>query len=68
MKISLHSVSYAGIFYRGEPLSIEDIIAKLSDLGYDGVELMARRPHADPMDLENRNFAKIKCNKFSGPI
>lgn len=52
MKISLNSVSYAGIFYKGKPLSIEDITAKLSDLGYDGVELMARRPHADPMDLE----------------
>ena len=60
MKISLHSVSYASIFYRGEPLSIEDITVKLSNLGYDGVELMTRRPHADPMDLDEKARRELR--------
>jgi len=82
MKISLHSVSYAGFFYRGDPLSIRDIIVKLSNFGYDGVELMAKRPHADPMDLDEKARKELRqladsygvelanlaaYNDFSGP-
>lgn len=82
MKVSLHSVSYSGLFYRGEPLSIEDLVAKISEFGYDGVELMAKRPHADPMDLDGNSRRELReladshgvelanlaaYNDFSGP-
>ena len=82
MKVSLHSVSYSGLFYRSEPLPIEDIIAKVSKFGYDGVELMAKRPHADPMDLDKKARKELReladsygvelanlaaYNDFSGP-
>ena len=82
MKISLHSVSYSGFFYRGDPLSIEDMIRKLSEIGYDGLELMAKRPHANPMDLDGKARKEIReladshnielanlaaYNDFSGP-
>jgi len=82
MKISLHSVSYAGFFYRGDPISAKDILVKLSTYGYDGVELMAKRPHADPMDLDEKGRRELReladsqgvelaniaaYNDFSGP-
>ncbi len=60
MKISLHSVSYAGFFYRGNPLSIREIMVRLSNFGYDGVELMAKRPHADPMDLDEKARRELR--------
>ena len=60
MKISLHSVSYSGFFYKGEPLSIRDMIPRLSDIGYDGIELMAKRPHANPMDLDKKARKEIR--------
>lgn len=52
MKISLHSISYAGIFYEGPALSLEQIIDKAVDFGYEGVEVMAKRPVASPFDFD----------------
>lgn len=50
MKIALHSVSYAGLW--GQPcLSAEDTLRRAADLGFDGVLLMGKRPHASPLDL-----------------
>src|SRR5262245_36202056 len=40
----LHSVSYSGSWGQ-HFLALEDFIAKAADLGYDGVMLMAKRPH-----------------------
>jgi len=59
MKISLHSVSYSGFFYVGRPLSIEEVIARVAEYGYDGVELMAKRPHASPIDLSQADRRRI---------
>lgn len=59
MKISLHSVSYSGFFYIGKPLSIEEVIARVAEYGYDGVELMAKRPHASPIDLDPKARRRI---------
>jgi len=82
MKISLHSVSYSGFFYTGKPLSIEEVIARVASYGYDGVELMAKRPHASPIDLDSKDRRRIieiassyrveipilaSYNDFSGP-
>jgi sugar phosphate isomerase/epimerase len=45
----LHSVSYAG-FWGQAFLSVEQFIDKAADLGYDGVMLMAKRPHLSVLD------------------
>lgn len=60
MKYVLHSVSYAG-FWRGQKfLSLEEFIKKASVLGYDGVELMAKRPHASVLDMNRTEREKTK--------
>lgn len=51
MKLSLHSVSLSGFFYRGNPVPLEELIPKVKQYGFDGVELMGKRPHANPGDL-----------------
>jgi len=52
MKTCLHSVSYAGV-WRGEAkLSVDEFLDKARQLGFDGVMLMAKRPHVCPLDYD----------------
>jgi sugar phosphate isomerase/epimerase len=66
----LHSVSYAG-FWGQASLGLDAFIDKAASLGYDGVMLMAKRPHLSVLDyapeecrrlrdkLESRNLRKV---------
>src|SRR5690348_13138776 len=45
----LHSVSYSGSWGQ-HFLSVEDFVDKAAELGYDGVMLMAKRPHLSVLD------------------
>jgi sugar phosphate isomerase/epimerase len=50
MKRVLHTVSYAG-FWRGQArLTLTETLQKAADLGYQGVEIMAKRPHLSLLD------------------
>lgn len=52
VKTCLHSVSYAG-FWRGQAkLSVDEFLVKAKELGFDGVMLMAKRPHVSPLDYD----------------
>ena len=53
VKTCLHSVSYAGVWRGQATLSVDDFLAKAKQLGYDGVELMAKRPHVSPVDYDD---------------
>ena len=59
MKYALHSVSYAGLWQGQTYLSLEDFIRKAAKLGYDGVEIMAKRPHLSPLDIDARKLDSI---------
>lgn len=82
MKVSLHSVTYSGFFYKGKPIRIEEVVKRVKEFGYDGVEVMAKRPHANPVDLDKKRRRELKeitdsyqveiailaaYNDFSGP-
>ena len=47
----LHSVSYAGLWGQAF-LSPEDFVAVAASLGYQGVMLMAKRPHVSVLDYD----------------
>ncbi len=83
MKISLYTVSYMGIWYDGPALGFEEIVQRAKDCGYDGIELDAKRPHGNPMDLDQRARARMRSlveraglevscvaanNDFSSPV
>ena len=53
-KIGLYSVSYAGLWYDGPPLTIKEFVDRAKRLGFQGVELDARAPHALPYLLDDR--------------
>jgi len=83
MKIGLYSITYLGLWYRGQALSIEEVIERATRFGYDGVEIDGKRPHGNPADLprprchELRDrardagieiYAVAANNDFSSPI
>jgi len=50
MKACLHTVSYAGTWGQSA-LTLEQTIDKSAELGFDGIMLMAKRPHGSLLDL-----------------
>jgi sugar phosphate isomerase/epimerase len=52
IKTCLHSVSYAGVWRGQARLSVDDFLDKAKQLGFDGVMLMAKRPHVSPLDYD----------------
>lgn len=60
VKLALHTVSYSGFFYSGAPLKIDQLADKAASYGYEGIELMAKRPHALPSDLDKNTRKNIK--------
>ena len=59
-KLSLHTVSYAGA-WRGQAfLPIEKVLEKAKELGFDGVMLMAKRPHVSPLDYDSNARKQLR--------
>jgi sugar phosphate isomerase/epimerase len=51
MKVGLYSITFLGIWYQGEALTLEELIRRAKRYGYDGVEFDGKRPHANPLDM-----------------
>jgi sugar phosphate isomerase/epimerase len=59
-KLALHTVSYAGA-WRGQAfLPIEKVLDKVKELGFDGIMLMAKRPHVSPLDYDSNDRKKLR--------
>jgi sugar phosphate isomerase/epimerase len=52
VKTCLHSVSYAGVWRGQARLSVDEFLGKAKKLGFDGVMLMAKRPHVSLLDYD----------------
>jgi sugar phosphate isomerase/epimerase len=50
MKVGLYSITYLGLWYLGEPLSLPRMISRAKEYGYDGIEIDGKRPHGNPLD------------------
>ncbi len=50
IKPALYSVTYMGHWYRGDALSLEELIERARRFGFEGIEIEARRPHGCPLD------------------
>ena len=61
MKFSLFTVTYAGLFYDGKALTVEQQIHKAKELGFDGLSIETKRPVASPLDLSKADRARIKA-------
>jgi sugar phosphate isomerase/epimerase len=83
VKIGLYSITYGGVWYRGDALTVEQVIGRAKKFGYQGVEIDGKRPHGNPLDMPKtrcqqlRNlandqgieiYAVAANNDFSSPI
>jgi len=83
MKVGLYSITYLGLWYRGRALTLEEVILRARDFGYDGIEIDGKRPHGNPIDLPRPRCEELRLkardagveiyavaanNDFSSPI
>lgn len=60
VKTCLHSIGYSGLWRGQSKLSVDEFLVKARDLGYDGVMLMAKRPHLSIVDYDKDARKKLK--------
>jgi len=60
MKIGLYSVTYRGVWYRGGPVGLFDLVRLARQQHWEGLELDAERPHAAPMDLSGDDRKRLR--------
>ena len=60
MKFALLTVTYGGLFYKGQALTLEQQIHRAKEFGFDALAIETKRPVASPLDLNkaDRNFIK----------
>jgi sugar phosphate isomerase/epimerase len=83
MKVGLYSITYLGIWYRGEALTLPEIIKAAKRYGYDGIEIDGKRPHGNPLDWPKKRCQELRSladgegieihavaanNNFSSPV
>ena len=60
MKIGLYSITYLGLWYRGEPLTLPELVKTARKYGYDGIEIDGKRPHGNPLDWPAKKCHELK--------
>jgi sugar phosphate isomerase/epimerase len=60
MKVGLYSITYLGLWYRGEALTLEQLIKRAKQYGYEGVEIDGKRPHGNPLDMPKSRCVEIR--------
>lgn len=60
VKVGLYSITYLGVWYRGDALTHEQVIERAKNFGYQGIELDGKRPHGDPLDMPKRRCAELR--------
>jgi sugar phosphate isomerase/epimerase len=83
MKTGLYTITFLGVWYRGRALTMEEIIQRAKQYGYDGIEIDGKRPHGNPLDWPTKRCKTIRAmaadqgvpiyaiaanNDFSSPI
>lgn len=83
VKVGLYSITYGGVWYRGDALTVEQVIERAKKFGYQGVEIDGKRPHGNPLDMPKARCLKLRSmandlgieiyavagnNDFSSPI
>ena len=60
MKVGLYSITYLGVWYKGEAMKLDDMIVKAKKFGFDGIEIDGKRPHGNPLDMPTKRCKEIK--------
>ncbi len=60
MKPGLYSITYLGVWYRGGALTLEQVIGRAKQYGYQGVEVDGKRPHGNPLDMPKKRCQELR--------
>jgi len=60
MRIGLYSITYRGVWYRGDAVDVFSLVRLAKAQGWEGLELDAERPHATPMDLSADDRKRLR--------
>jgi len=60
VKTCLHSIGYSGLWRGQSLLTVDEFLLKAKELGFDGVMLMAKRPHLSVLDYDKEARKKLK--------
>ncbi len=60
VKIGLYSITYLGVWYRGDALTVEQVIQRARKFGYQGVEIDGKRPHGNPLDMPKSRCQRLR--------
>lgn len=61
MKVGLYSITFLGIWYRGEALALEEVIKRARKYGYEGIEIDGKRPHGNPLDWPAKRCKELRA-------
>ena len=61
VKTCLHSVSYLGVWRGQSPLTVDEFLEKVRELGYEGVMLVAKKPHVSPHDYDKAARIRLRA-------
>lgn len=62
VKTCLHSVSYSGAWRGQTVLTLDQFLDKAHELGFDGVEIMCKRPHLSPIDYDQAARQRLRAH------
>jgi len=83
IKVGLYSITFLGVWYQGKALTVEQVIGKAREYGFDGIEIDGKRPHGNPLDWPTKRCKQLRSmadgegievyavagnNDFSSPI
>ena len=60
IKVGLYSITYGGVWYRGDALTLEQVIGRAKKFGYEGIEIDGKRPHGNPLDMSKARCQHIR--------
>jgi sugar phosphate isomerase/epimerase len=60
MKLGLYSITYVGLWYRGEALTLPELIRRAKMFGYEGVEIDGKRSHGNPLDWPAKRCRELR--------
>jgi sugar phosphate isomerase/epimerase len=83
IKVGLYSITFLGLWYQGQGLTLKHVLEKAKEYGYDGVEIDGKRPHGNPADWPTKRCKQLRSmaedegieiygvagnNDFSSPV
>jgi sugar phosphate isomerase/epimerase len=60
MKVGLYTITYLGIWYRGDALPLKDVLLRAKQYGYDGIEIDGKCPHGHPLVMSKDGCKELR--------